>query len=374
MNYKKLELLLAEYKVYDSWEYVLSLLEHMEDMDISKSIISTVYKHRQDCLAEISNNILQKAVADGSATVTTNTFYELAVDICGVKLDDCCLLKKTSNEFFHYARICLDSLIQIANAALLGEKAIDVSKVSITKLLDKLKNESCFTGIYKIFCAIKDDAVYKYICEFDNFMKHIKAHLIVVSNSFMIGNKNEFKIMNFVKNKQIFAEEDAISKIEETYNFTVDSIEKILNEIIIYLPNCLKNDNRIQNVKFEQVFRKDKSSTAVEYTILFIEVKNELSELPSDLAIHPLLIKANQEIFEYNIPFDTIFIRKQGKSNNIVGCATKTSIRENDNYYVHYSVRSCTKEEYDQYLSNFRTKYPSCSFNMCAMEGIITLA
>ena len=65
-------------------------------------------------------------------------------------------LKKTSLEFFHYARLSMDVLFQIINASLLGDSAIAVEdKGIISKLLTAVGREPNFAALKTMLDAEK---------------------------------------------------------------------------------------------------------------------------------------------------------------------------------------------------------------------------
>lgn len=140
MNFVSLQKALAQNKVYDAWQYVQSLAETLGYMNMSAELLERVYAHRLSVIKETEQSLLQTAIETGQASITEETLKETHLDIAGLKLDDSIFLKKTSLEFFHYARLSMDILFQIINASLLGDRAIDVEdKGIVRKLLDVKK-------------------------------------------------------------------------------------------------------------------------------------------------------------------------------------------------------------------------------------------
>ena len=54
----ELEKLLADKKVYNAWQYVTSLCENIEYMNMSYDLIMKVFEHRKDICKEIGNEIV----------------------------------------------------------------------------------------------------------------------------------------------------------------------------------------------------------------------------------------------------------------------------------------------------------------------------
>ena len=66
------------------------------------------------------------------------------------------------------------------------------------------------------------------------------------------------------------------------------------------MPNCLNNSQRIQNITFKQVIKENAQSHAVEYISFFIDVQNDINELPNEIKVLPLLVKPNDEIYSFD--------------------------------------------------------------------------
>lgn len=62
-------------------------------------------------------------------------------------------------------------------------------------VLNKLESKSDFTDLYQLLDSNKNDDIFKYVVALDNHVKHIKTILFTIKNSFMIGNHDEFIIM-----------------------------------------------------------------------------------------------------------------------------------------------------------------------------------
>lgn len=133
MDMNLLKKALATHKVYDAWQYVESLRETTGYMKASYEMLVKVYNHRIDTLAEVERSILSEAHKTGKASYNTRDLNQTNLDIGGYEIDDAFFLRKTSIEFFHYARISMDVLFQIVNAALLGDDAIPVEDKGLLK-------------------------------------------------------------------------------------------------------------------------------------------------------------------------------------------------------------------------------------------------
>ena len=104
MDFSSFQKTLAQNKVYDAWQYVQSLNETLAYMNMSAELLEKVYAHRIAVLESSAQGILRTAVETGKASVTEETLRATHLDIADFELNDAVFLKKTSLEFFHYAR------------------------------------------------------------------------------------------------------------------------------------------------------------------------------------------------------------------------------------------------------------------------------
>ena len=220
----------------------------------------------------------------------------------------------------------------------------------------------------------KNDVCYQYLMAFDNYMKHIKTILVTVKNSILIGNQNVFRINAFSYGGVEYAEEDALAKTREIHDYVVKTLDEILSEIMLQIPNCISNSQRIQEIHYKFGFTEKSGKTYTDYLSFFIDVANDLSDLPAEIKVYPLLIKPNDEIYSFDFRFDKIFIRKAGSDEDkIVGVATlKNGIASNEFYRV-FEVKACTQQDYGLYVATFKSSYPTMKLNLnfYAMDGIM---
>lgn len=373
IDIRMLEKSLAEYKVYDAWQYVESLRETLSYMSISYNLLTKVHDHRVNILAEVEQSILHQAVETGEASCTSNDLNRTNLNIGGYQIDDAVFMRKTAMEFFHYGRVSMDVLFQIVNAALLGNEAYSVEdKGLLRKLLSKLADKPEFNTLLQLMDANKNDTRYQYLMAFDNYIKHIKTVLITVKNSILIGAEDVFQLSAFSYGDVNYPTVDALDKIKEIHDYVINTIDAILCEILVQIPNCISNDQRIQEIHYKQVYTEREGKTYPEYISFFIDVPNSISDLPAEIKVYPLIIKPNNEIYGFDFRFDKIFIRKAGsEENNIVGIATlKNGIATNEFYRI-YEVKPCQQIDYGLYIANFKTTYAGMrlSMNLYAMDG-----
>ncbi len=376
INLKDFQKALAKNKVYDAWQYVESLNELLEYMNASYALLKKVYEHRVVSLKAQEQIIFDKFVATGSTSISSYDLNCTNLTIAGLEIDDNLYLKKTTIEFFHYARISIDILFQIINAALFGDQGLDdMDRGLISNANKELGNYPVFADLKKKLDDNKNNDTFKYLQAFDNYNKHIKTILISINNSFLLGETNEFIIKEFTYTDRngtyYYQNADAFLKVKEVYEYVLSIIEDILTEIKNQLSNCLDNNSRIQNIKFKAQLKQTEKGHIADYITFFAEVENELNELPPEIKVLPLIIKPNDEIYSCDFQFDTIFIKlKSGDESSIIGCAKRKSSACTNELYKTFVVSPCSQEGYMKYLSFFKDKYKeSIQINPYAMEG-----
>ena len=140
------------------------------------------------------------------------------------------------------------------------------------------------------------------------------------------------------------------------------------------IPNCLANTQRIQEIHYKQVFTEREGKTYTEYVSFFIDVPNNLSDLPAEIKVYPLIIKPNNEIYSFDFRFDKIFIRKAGsEETDILGVANLKNGLATNEFYRIYEVKPCTQIDYGLYVANFKAAYDGMrmSMNLYAMDGVM---
>lgn len=375
LNIKEFQKELAHQKVYNTWQYVDSLREMLSYMDLSYQLLINVHKNRVDSLKAQQGKILQQAFETGSASVKESDLHCTDLKIAGLDIDDSIFLRKTIVEFFHYARMSVDIMFQIINAALFGDESFEImDRQLIKKVNRKLDAIPSFANLKTLLDSNKVNQTFLYLQAFDNYIKHIKTILVTVKTSFIIGSNDEFLIKDFIYDGIPYPLVNALDKVKEVNDYVQQKAEEILTEVKDQLPNCLNNSQRIQNISFKQVMKENAQSKAVEYISFFIDVQNDISELHNEIKVLPLLVKPNDEIYSFDFRIKKIFIRKKGsEEDGIVGYAELKNGLETHEFYRIFEVHPCGIDEYHKYIFNFVNDYPQVTLNYYAMEGTIII-
>ncbi len=110
--------------------------------------------------------------------------------------------------------------------------------------------------------------------------------------------------------------------------------------------------------------------SSVDFISFFVYVNNDLSELPPEINVYPLIVKPNGEIYSFDFRFEEIFIKKKS-DDSIIGIAKLKNGLSTTEVYRTFTVSPCNDFEYAQYLISFKQKYTSAHLNFGAIEGQI---
>lgn len=375
ISLNQLKRALATSKVYDAWQYVCSLSETFNYMNVSYELLDKVYEHRKKTLDATAQEVLTQAKENRGTPIhiTQRHLDRTHIDIAGYELDDALFLRKTAIEFFHYARLSIEILMQVINIALFGDDAFNSTErnlpLKVTQKLDSSPNFSVLRSIIDTYLA--NDAI-KYLIAFDNYVKHIKTILVTVSNSFILGSTDKFEISQFVYGGDVFPCVDAMQKVSDVKEIVTNYIDAALTEINAQIPNCLNNSSRFQQLKFKQIFKETTSGSKLEYTSYFLEVETDLTDIPAEIKVMPLIINSEDEVNSFVLDLDEIFITKKGQAEDgIVGIAMAKPTTATNELYRTYEVKPCALHDYHLYIANFTKKYNKHHMNFNALEGEI---
>lgn len=356
---------LAENKVYDAWTYVESLREVLSYMEVTYQIIVNVRENTQKKIEEVNTQKYDDLKTNKKAFLTVEDMKKTDLNIYGLEISDSLYLRKNIIEFFHYARISVDRIFLVINSALLGETSIKPhSKEFLHQVTKSLKEKEEFKQICKELERNKQNKVYKYLREFDNYTKHMDNILVTINNPFFLCTSNsfilnEFRVKKIIKGQEKifrFPKKDAMEQITQTREYVLTIINNILIEVEKQIPNCVDNRNRIQMLKFKMQSKELKNGgISTDYISYFIEVDNGLEDFTNkEIKVCPIMILDNGKVESFDFNFEKIFICIKD-SEDIVGCATLKDAEEK--IYKRYSIEPCGYDEYIDYLIDFKQNY-----------------
>ncbi|QUC66923.1 hypothetical protein [Aristaeella hokkaidonensis] len=376
IDLKNLQRTLADNKVYDAWPYVLGLRDSMRNMHLSFDLAKAVYKHRKDEIEHFNQSMLQEAAsAPGTKVqVTWQGMTPPFQDIAGIEVDDTVLMEKSAVDFFHYAHMSVDCVCQIVNSALFGDQAIEEEKVSSGSLHEKVATITQFGTLLNIMDNgfLNNELIY--VREFDNYTKHIKINSFTISNSLFFGNKADYVLCAFSFKGNDYPEFEAITKMDTVMHEVENYIEAVLAELIIQVPNAVGTSSRHHSVSFKSQLREHDGKSYVDYIVYFLEVKNGITDLPSEISVLPLVIKPDGTIESRVLDMDTLFVTIEGQEEGgICGIAKIAPDQRKAAAYRKYTIQPASVDDFYDYLSTFKDDYANHQFRFKAMEGSIVI-
>lgn len=228
---------LSSSKVYDECPYVESLKEYISYMYITYELINKTYQNRLQNLRSKSQRIIREAFNKGKSEITEEDLNCTNALVVGIGLDDTLFIRKSTLEFFHYARVSIDIVFQIINSALFGNESVDINDRNlIREVSNRLAKEKCFSPLHELLEDNKKNPTFKYVQAFDNYNKHIKTIIVKVKSSFIFGYNNEFSISQFTYNKEVYEETNALDKLRDVNSYVIKTVNNILLEVKKQIP------------------------------------------------------------------------------------------------------------------------------------------
>ena len=377
-SFKQLEIDLAKYKVYDALPYVNSLQEILEYKTISYELANYVYNHRLTALKEKEQEYIKALNEFKKLTVDTSIYTCTNFNITNLQVDDILFLKKTTFEFFHYARICIDFLYSIINKALLGDNALSLNnKHFISNVVKQISADSNFDILSLKLKKIKNCSIINYVKAFDNYSKHIQTIHIPISDSILFGDKHIFSIREFSLKGQSYPQKNAISIINAANKLINCLVFNILKTVQLLLPHCQNTNTRFNRLIYKGIMN---TYTDISYTSFFIETEQDVSELPNDIKILPLRISNNGKVNYSIFTYDKIFIKSKNddisSEAGIIGYAQLKKLPTNNELYSTFTVYPCDIDEYNDYILSCvkrQLPYQPPLINPCSMIGSIII-
>lgn len=378
INFKELKKELSIYKVYDAWQYVESLLDTLSYMEVSYELLEKVDQHQKDAIRLVNQEALEAARANpGKGIPITQTQFNRAnIHIAGLEIGSGLFLRKTTLEFFHYARLCIDILSQIINAALFGEEAFPIDTLNLPfRIAKKLSDNNVFPTLHSIVSTILTNPELRYTMAFDNYVKHIRTVLVEITNNLLFSQEaDQFDIMPFTFKGTTYPATNAVQKAATIKSEVLTLIDQALIEMKNQLPNCQGTQNRYQLLKFKQIYKETEKGLQHQYISFFLEVDNGISDLPNEIFIMPLIVRPNGKVDSFVLDFDTVFITQKGQGEKgICGIAKAQQLQNSNELYHKFSVNAASITDYYDYIANFQQKHTHLHLNYNAIEGEIIL-
>jgi hypothetical protein len=320
---KQLENKLFDNGIYEAWQFVtntvrtLSIAEYCKDTILR--LLSSMQQDYDEWNEALLNDLMTQESEIKKVTVTTDSLSESFTPIAGKDIHTCFLLDKLTKDFFQYARNVFDSISQIANVSLLGNKAKKPDSVDFPAML-KVFNQQTYSQNFPDMCVwyntINADSAFQYIDAFNNRTKHTCDVHLKLSMVFLEDNHSA-NISPFFRKDIQHAKKDISDYLNEIYNFVSKSFDSFMVELAKEYPKKIYLYNRYNKLKGKQ--QKMKKGPGSDFAVAYIETSDDISIMPEEISVLLLNKCEDGTIYCKNCSLDTILVKKGGIEDEYIG-------------------------------------------------------
>lgn len=348
---------------WEAIDYYNSMYEKTALLQLSYDLL---LKGKQDGEKKIVNLVEKKneeMARDGRTYLMKDDVQNTKPSIMDITVEPLFFFKKFVGELIHYSMMICDMYLQLINSCVL-QNSINHEKVKLRSVMDALNKDGGYSDASDFLYKLESNETFKYIRHLDNYIKHINYVPLIMSVN--ADYSYEGIIKAFKHGGESFLEKDAFAEAKEILDF----IQKTNSEFLRMLHNTTKCfRNRVSDVPF--YLRKDKNGK-LKFVAFFIDVESEILEAEKEfgseiIEVKPMLYYQGRIYKDENFSCETIFIRKKGTKDKVIGKAERI---EDGTQRVVYSVTSCTDAEYVQYRNDFSLEKSKIRFNTGAHLGV----
>ena len=351
--------------IYTSWQFItytrknIAIIEYCFEIirNIIKKMTVKTVRWEQDLFSDFMEEVVVggKRMKKVSVTTDNQPIYELRV--AGEKIDPWFLFDKLLRDFYQYSMNSLDSISQIANAGLLGNRdkkvdAVDFQKMASTFAQQTYKND--FPQVATWFEHVNCSDEFKYIEAINNRTKHTAdiANKLAMG---ILGSGNKTEIGPFFRKESQHDKKELTDQLQATIDFIHTEWDSFLNVFCseITLEKYVANRcHEIGGVYQQQL--KDEPNQDLSYA--FIQSESNFNNMPSELYIL-FAYDRDGEIAAHVCPFDNIFVRKG--EHEILG-----------RYIASEAIGDDCLLQYRKYVKDESTSGAACMFYVTQEKSI----
>lgn len=309
---------LLRHKIYTTWQFItytrknIAIVEYCFETIrniIEKMTVKTV-RWEQNLFSDFMEEVVVngKKMKKFSATTDNQPVYELRV--AGEKVDPWFLFDKLLRDFYQYSMNSLDSISQIANAGLLGNRGKKVDAVDFQKMASTFAQQmykADFPQVAAWFEHVNTSDEFKYIEAINNRTKHTAdiANKLAMG---ILGSGNKTEIGPFFRKESQHDKKELTDQLQATIDFIRCEWDSFLNSFCLEITIEKYVDNRCHEISgVYQQRLKDEPDQDLSYA--FIQSEGDFNSMPSELYVL-FAYDRDGEIAAHVCPFDNIFVRK----------------------------------------------------------------
>lgn len=319
---KQLEIDFYNNGIYDAWQFVINTKETLDTAEYCKDTILRLLDRTTEDFDEwresLLNSFFENQNDEKELVVQKDSLTTTLTSIVGKDIQVPFLLNKLIKDFFQYSRNVFDSISQIANASLLGNKAKKIDSVDFPTMLKKFNQQTYsqnFPYISNWYNNIEKDTKYKYIDAFNNRTKH--TYDVGLKLGVGLFDSNYVSDINPFFRKSIQNDKKSINTyLDEIFNYVSNSFDSFLVELVKEYPKKLYFDNRYNKLNGFQGKMLDSPDS--DFAFVYIETSTVMSAMPNEINVL-LLNQIDGTIYGMNCNFNTILVKKKGTENEYIG-------------------------------------------------------
>lgn len=352
MDYTLLKLL-KDKKVADSYQYYESSSYKLYLADITYRALENVVNGYLESEKTHVSNVWNSALTSGIGTFVSR---DNSVDYFGMKINPAVAMDKLTMEVLSLLHNFYDNFAQWINSALFGEQAIDIGRVSIKSLINKLPSFPEYSGdfIDNLKVLISSDE-YSYIEDFNNTLKH-RRQIFTNNQIDILTVDGEVVIPKFEKDGRLHDRADVLQKLKCLLTYSEQWLKNSYDYIKgFYESNeCSYVGHRFYNPETYLVYKTSEDAMQMKniyehYVFIEVDPTNILDEYHIMLSCDGMNDPAYGRVECYNSDYSIILLREIGNDipigilKPIDGAVIKTS----DEHELHY-------RRYKTYTNDFR--------------------
>jgi len=193
--------------------------------ELAKKAAGIIEQGEKDFFININNKINEQRIEGSAILVYQPTLEDMPKNICnfdGLKISAELFFTKSIYDFIHWARLCVELMCQLINAIIPIDNRLDTKNVDVAQIKNTLKSFAEYHDLLYLLKSATGRSIYKYICDFDNCIKHRKlVDCKTRSIQFSCGSELSPKfVISKCPDKGIaHGELDALKKIDEVSEF-----------------------------------------------------------------------------------------------------------------------------------------------------------
>ena len=304
MENTSLEYFLAEHYVYDAWQFIRNTEINIRYSSYCHKMLELLITKMSDDKRSFQDDIFQST--EFEFNIRNDDIPKCKLNILGVDVDCPFLIFYYIKNFFQYIRNTLDSMAQIANAALLANRSIDIDRVDFNRIITTM--EPCYSKMFpktfNLLSDIKNSSYFDYVNAFNNRTKHI-CNINIILSLDILGENDEFSIRAFQHKTKPYTEQNILNLTKNILEYIKCQYKLYLNVLLEEIKNDVFTENRFHRLSY-CIFQSGDKTEYRDITI-FINFDKPIDELPKEIRV--LLVDTIGEIRYSNCDYDDILIR-----------------------------------------------------------------